>query len=491
MKSHNSRPNIIFVLTDQLKPEALSAYGNATVKTPNIERMAKEGVVFERFYANSALCGPCRYAIYTGTYPFGEPEWAQPNCASIRGVHYMGDFLQQAGYQTVSFGRLHGMPENATFGFSECKHSWEEADLKFNDYRNWVLKKLNDHPDKDTFLDKWHNHQEIYPPMVLDDQTFFPRELSEEVWLTEQTQNFLDGRSDDQPFFLHLGLLHPHLPWLTLRDEDEKYDLSEITCPENTGSNQKNLSQRPMLKAIREKWFENYAQRKQVMDFTEQDWKNYIANYYGAVGQVDKMIGRLLDMLQARNMQDNTIVILSSDHSEQLGAFGLDQKWTLYDGSVHLPLIFWGQSIPAGQRRRALCEQIDLLPTFLDFADFPADLVLEGTSLKPIIQSSNCRGKEAVYAWLSCNGATHASIRTDRYKLYRAGERADCSAEVFELFDLQKDPLETKNLYNKIDNDEIRKLKSDFYDFFWNHAGEIGCSRAMCRELGFKSPVQA
>jgi len=462
-------PNIVLIVADQLKPEATEAYGARVASTPNLARAAREGVVFDRCYANSAICGPCRYALFTGTYPFAQPEWATPNCAANRGVKYLGRYLTEAGYQSVALGRLHGMPESFEFQFELCKQQWGHFDFAFNDYGRWLREKLAARPDGAALLDRFTSYRSVYPGRVLDDETFFPRELSEEAWMLEETGCFLDQRTDPRPFFLHLGLVHPHLPWLTLRTDDEIHDPASIALPPSF--REYSPRDRPVLEALKAGVSPTAAN---TAGFTERDWRIYASHYYGAVGQVDKCIGGVMELLCERGLDRDTVVIITSDHGEQLGAFGLDQKVTLYDAAVHIPLLIWGAGVPRGERRTAFAEQVDLIPTLLDLAGADPGPDPEGMSLWPAVQSGDSATKPAVFGWLAYNGAVQASIRTDRFKLYRLAGRAN-RGEAFELFDLAEDPHEINNVFNAATGPEVADLKREFCDFFERRAGFVGC----------------
>jgi len=472
------RPNIVYLISDQLKPEATSVYGNPVAHTPNLQRLAEEGVVFDHCYANSALCGPCRQSLYAGVYPFAHPAWAGANCGRIPGLTYMGDHLREAGYETVSVGRLHGIPEDCDFGFESVYHYWDQTDFPFNDYRKWFTERIAEHPDREAVLAGLGRPAH---DRMLGDNTFMPQELSQEAWQIERTEQFLADRDEGRPFFLHLGLLYPHLPWHTKRSPEHVYDPAAIPPP--PGLEPCDPSRNPVRRAVAEVVKADATEA--YGDYSDREWQQCAANYYGAVGHIDTFVGRLLDLLTEAGLRDNTIVVVTSDHSEMLGQFGLPQKQCLFDGAIHIPLIVWGAGVPEGQRRDALCEQVDFLPTFLDWAGADAPDYVEGISLRQAVASSSAPIKEAVHAWLFWRGVVQAMVRTRRHKLYHCrvpGEAAD--ADTFELFDLTADPHEMTNLFGEAGGPEIEALKRRFGDFFWGHAGMVGCGPDVRKTLG-------
>ncbi len=475
----SDRPNIVFIVADQLKPEALSAYGNEIVRTPNIQKMADKGVKFNNFFCNSPLCGPARHSIFTGTYPFSVPLWAQPNCGKINGLKYMGDHFREAGYNTASIGRLHGAPEDFDFGFDYCKFNWEHASFAFNDYGKWFVERLDAHKDRDQVVNRLKEYQDVYPGRMLDGNVFVPRELSEEYWAAEQFDNYLDSYDRDKPFIVHIGLLHPHLPWLTSTVEDEQYDPSDISIPENYC--EYSNSARPVLSMLKSV----SGKGEKTKDFGESEWRIYASNYYSAVSQVDKCIGSLFEILENRNLADNTIVVLTSDHGEQLGSYGFDQKETLYDAALKIPLIICGKGIPQGEIRDCLAEQVDILPTLLELAGITPPEGLEGVSQSRMITTGDGKPKDAVYAWFAFKNLIQASVRTGEYKLYTCGRQSP--EDAIELFDLINDPQEINNIWGSVEYEKIRGLVEKYKVFLEKHGGVIACSIKLCSSLNVQS----
>lgn len=163
-------------------------------------------------------------------------------------------------------------------------------------------------------------------------------------------------------------------------------------------------SSKPILSMLKDA-----GKGKVTENFGKKEWQIYASNYYAAVGQVDKCIGHLFDTLHNKGILENTIIILTSDHGEQLGSYGFDQKETLYDASIRIPFIVCGKDIPIGEKRECLAEQVDIIPTLLDMANTTPPDTLSGMSLKKQITTWRGVEKEAVYGWLNWLGLVQAS----------------------------------------------------------------------------------
>ncbi|MFW6132599.1 MAG: sulfatase [Planctomycetota bacterium] len=478
------RPNIVCIYADQMTFRACAPYGNTVVRTPAMDRLARQGTVFENFYANSALCGPCRFATYTGLMPFAHPHWAQPNCLGVADLPYMGHLLGEAGYHTASIGKLHGMPEDFTFGFEHCRQNWGlGAPFEFNHYGRWVDRKLAQRPHGRALREEFDRPHCSGGGGHLADEDYYyvPQELSEETWLVEQTRRFLDDVPQDRPFLLNLGIQHPHHPWETFPAPDERYDEAAVDLPPNAETTS------AITAAMREHFAPSAGGRRQRPSPTERACRKRreIRRYYTSVTQVDKAIGAVLDLLEARGLLERTAVILTGDHGEMLGEFGRMGKTVLYEGSTHLPLIVRGPGIPAGQRRRQLGEQIDLIPTLLDLAGADKPDRLPGISLLNAARHETAPTKPTVHAWLEFKGTLHAMARGENLKLCRLTgiSRLADIPEILEMYDVTNDPWEMHDLGAEASGEEADMLRADFAEYFWKHAGMMGCSPQTRRGL--------
>ena len=469
------RPNLVFIFPDQLSFRAMSVYGNDVIRTPSMQRLADEGVVFENCYCNAPLCGPARFATYTGLMPFAQANWANPNCAVFPFLDYMGDYFHAIGYRTGSIGKLHGAPEDADFGFEYCRICEGFGGNPWNDYGRWLRERLDSRSDAAALREKI-DAGPIREP-------FLPRELSEETWIVERVHDFLAGDDGARPFLLNLGFQHPHPAWETLPNENEIYARDAVPLPPNLES------RTPIIEACRAAGSYLDGGTLDQADRTPAAWRDLAAQYYAVVTQVDTAIGQVMDLLQRHGHGNDTIIMLCSDHGELMGSYGLVQKGYFYEDAAHLPLIVRGPGVPAGERRAQLCDQTDLLPTLLDLAGAAVPPVLEGTSLAPAIRNADAPSKPFVHGWLELCGRLHQMTRGRRYKLMHFGglpqSLPEDLPERFECYDLEADPFEMHDLGPDAGADELDELKQAYCDYFLSRAGKRGCwSRARTRLLG-------
>ncbi len=474
-------PNIVFIYCDQLSFRAIGAYGNSTVRTPNMDRLARQGVTFSKFYCNGPLCGPARHATYTGLTTFCHPHWAQPNCLGMPHLRYMGDYFVAAGYQTAAIGKLHGMPEDFDFGFETARQNWGALPtFSFNAYGQWVEERLRRRSDGEALRALIRQpHPGGYAPEMPDAEYYYmPPELSEEAWLLEETADFLDHRRDGRPFLLNLGIQHPHHPWETAPFDDERYDPEAITPPPN------HACRSGLTEAYRrhEQSLRKGAGRELPQTERNRLHRIEMARYYACVTQVDKAIGRIMGLLERHGLADRTLVVLTSDHGEMLREFGRGGKVLMHEASVRVPFIVAGPGVPAGVRLGQLAEQIDILPTLLDYADIPKPDALPGISLRAAIER-DAPTKPFVHSWLEFRGSVHAMMRTENYKLCRMAIPRE-GIDTIELYRTSDDPWEMHPLALNETGEEPDALRQRFVEYFWQHAGMVGCPPAVRQRLG-------
>ena len=478
-----SRPNIIFIFTDDHAPHAISAYGSKINKTPNIDRIAREGTLFRRSYCSNSICGPSRASILTGLH-------SHANGFMHNGNNFDGtqqtfpQLLQKAGYQTALFGKWH--LKSKPIGFD----SWK------------VLPGQGDYYNPDFITPQGTVRIEGYCTDITTDMAL--------NWLGKE-------RDQDQPFMLMCQHKAPHREWLPgpeelglYRDKDipepatlfddyagrgpalarsemsiEKHmylyfdlmldpneeDREGLQGPDPwwaRARNRMNPKQRAEWEAAFKK--ENEAFYKARPSMTREElvrWKyqRYIKNYLRCVAGVDRNVGRVLDWLDANpEIAENTMLIYSSDQGFYLGDHGwYDKRW-MYEESFMMPLIVrWPGKIPAGKENRELVQNIDYAPTFLDLAGTSPEKPMHGTSLVPLLEGDDqLPGRDALYyhyyeSKAIHRVAAHIGVATNRYKLIHFYEE---DTNYFELFDLKKDPDELTSVYGK---SEYAKVQRDLH----------------------------
>lgn len=474
------RPNIIFIMSDDHAYQAISAYDQRLLSTPNIDRIAKSGILFTNASVTNSICAPSRATILTGKhshlngkvdnhFPFDTTNSTFPQ------------LLQSDGYQTAMFGKLHF--GNNPKGFDQFKILPDQGN-----YYN---------PD---FITKNEGNIKVtgYVTDIITDMTL--------DWLKKE-------RSPDKPFMLMYLHKAPHRPWLmaerhldemtqktfpepkTLFDDyagrtspakeaemniltsmgwagDNKIYpvvLDSLKIPEIRSDKLRFKADMGRLNPSQKVNFDRVYDQinaeflKAYPSMTDQDkmrWKfqRYMQDYLGTLRAVDENVGRLLDYLEANKLMENTIIVYTSDQGFYLGEHGWFDKRFVYDESFKTPLmISWPGHIKAGQRSDALVQNLDYAQTFLDAAGVPAPADMQGQSLIPLMTGKPWK-RDAVYYHYYEYPAEHMvnrhyAIVTKKYKLIHYYFKSD----EWELIDREKDPMEMKNVYNDPAYSSIRK----------------------------------
>ena len=439
-------PNILVLIADQLTPAALPAYGNTVARTPNIDRLAAAGVVFDSAYCASPLCAPSRYGLLTGRLPsrFGAFDNASELSSEIPTVAH---HLRGAGYQTILSGKMHFAGPNQLHGFEERL----TTDIYPSDF-GWT-------PDWERPGERqewYHNPSSVVQagPCVRTNQLDFDDEV---VFKAQRRLFDLARQADQRPFFMTVSLTHPHDPYVISREYWDLYRDEDIDLP------------RVPFTAVCDDPHSQRLRRACEFDTTlvsEQQVRHSRHAYYGAVSYVDAKIGNLLQTLEKTGKADNTIVLLLSDHGDMLGERGLWYKMNFFEASARVPLIISAPGRFHPGRVRESVSLVDLLPTLVDLAQegsasfLPLPLTLtqelEGRSLLPHLRREG--GHDEAFAEYLAEGALApiVMIRRGRYKFIHSPADPDL------LFDLVADPDELRNLANEAAHAErVRDFRAE------------------------------
>jgi len=468
------RPNILYIMSDDHAAPAISAYRgflSGVAKTPNIDRIAKEGILFKNCFCTNSICAPSRAVILTGKY--SHLNGVIDNSKSFDGSQQtFPKLLQKVGYQTAMIGKWHLKSDPTGF-----------------DYWN-VL------PGQGTYYNPAMN--EMGTPKKY---TGYTTDI-----ITDHCLKWLKERTCDKPFCLMCQHKAPHREWEPDPKHMTMYD--DVTIPEpktlfddNSGRGtaakeqdmtiEKTMNSRD-LKLVGPKnltpeqqklWDAAYKPKNDAFrkanlkgrDLVRWKYQRYIKDYLRCIASVDDNVGRVLDHLDSAGLAENTIVIYTSDQGFFLGEHGWFDKRFMYEESLRMPLLVrYPRQIKPGSVNDDMVLNLDFAPTFLDFAgaQIPADM--QGESLQPILKGGTPPGwRSSIYyhyyeypAWHSVK--RHYGIRTERYKLIHFYYDID----EWELYDLVKDPDELKNLYGarsymevvKQLKDELARLRKEFGD---------------------------
>jgi choline-sulfatase len=423
------RPNVLLVMADQLRAQALPTYGNAVVDAPSLVSLAEEGVVFESAYCNSPICAPSRASMLTGRLPsrIGVYDNGAELTASTPTLAHE---LRAVGYRTCLAGKMHFLGPDQLHGFEErLTTDMYPAGL------DWT-------PDWDRSpgdrLPWYHDMSSVLEPQVSEAtlQTDFDDEVA-----FHSVRKILDlARSEDtRPFFLVASFIHPHDPWDVPSAYMSRYDGKDIDLPD--------------VAAVADAVLDPHSRRIRAMcggdglDISEHTVRNARRAYYAAVSYVDDRIGRLLDALDAAGMRENTIVIVTSDHGEMLGERGLWYKMSFFEPSARVPLIMTAPGRLAPRRVSENVSLVDLFPTVMEIAHDGTPFVpgdpIDGTSLLPLLRGdAGASWPDTVLGEYLAEGtlAPMVMIRRGPYKYVR------CPGDPDQLFDLSSDPLELNDL---------------------------------------------
>jgi arylsulfatase A-like enzyme len=455
-------PNILFIFTDDHGYQAISAYGSNRNKTPNIDRIASEGMRFENCFVTNSICGPSRAVILTGKHSHINGFMTNGNSFN-GGQQTFPKLLQKNGYQTAIFGKWHLRSDPTGFD------KWQVL-LGQGPYYN--------------------------PPMKSPAGTKKIEGYTTDI-ITDLTLDWLkNDRDDDKPFMLMCQHKAPHRNWQPGPDHLETYNDVEMPYPEtfwddykgrtaaastqamtiarHLSANDLKLNQpRGLTSKQLEIWNAAYAPKNKKFkeaklegkDLIKWQYQRYVKDYLRCVASVDDNIGRLLKYLDESKLAEDTIVIYSSDQGWYLGEHGwYDKRW-MYEESFKTPLVArWPGVIKPGSVNRDFVSNLDFAQTFLDIAgvkEIPEPM--QGHSLVPVLSGNTPKDwrKSMYYHYYEFPGAhsvrRHYGVRTDKYKLIHF-----YNLEQWELFDLEKDPNELSSVYGKPSySDTEAKLKKE------------------------------
>lgn len=439
------RPNILWICTDQQRWDTIHALGNDHIRTPNMDRLVREGTAFDAAFCQSPICTPSRASFLTGLYPSTVHGTTNGNIVWEEAAPLITKLLADAGYDCGLVGKFH------------LAGGWHRVEPRPKDdgYRvfEWSHAPRNDWPEghawKDWVEAKGHDLGEL-----CKDMSQMPPELHREYWCTERAIDFIEGDHGGKPWLMTVNYYYPHPPFTPPQSYRDRYNAADLPAPLFRESD---LEAQTRLKAID---FQSVVRRPEEFDALDKK-----AAYYGMIEFLDDLTGMLLESLERTGQLDNTLIIFMSDHGETLGDHGLIEKGCrFYEGLVRVPLIFrWPDQVQAGVVSRALVELTDIVPTLLDICEIEYPDKMMGRSLWPIL--SGQAGPQQHRDFVRCEyyrtlmpgpetgfeGTYATMIRDARYKLV-----VYHGHNLGELFDLEDDPGEFTNLWDNPAYAEVR-----------------------------------
>ena len=463
----NQKPNIVFIMADDLTTQAISAYGGIykdIAPTPNIDKLAKQGMLFQDVLCTNAICGPSRASILTGDYSNINGYYKNERGGKLDKTKWtFPQEFQKNGYQTSLFGKWHLGTEPQ--GFTDYK------------YHNSA------------------NQQGMYwNPLYNDNGT----DVKEKGYATNLSTDFAinwlsNSRNKEQPFLMVLQYKAPHRPWEPDRKYENLWEDIEMPYPSTFNDDYKG---RELTAGDTEMTMDYFSRRDMKLETPkslEKDWRNrlkwefygskpgeivqpenlsveegkkwryqkYIKDYLACVKSVDDNVGRVLEYLKEHNLEENTIVVLTSDQGFYLGDHGFFDKRFIYEESLRMPfMVRYPNKIKAGSVNEDIIKNIDFAPTLLDLANIKTSKNTQGDSFKSILLGETPKNwEQAMYYhyyeypfWHHVQ--PHYGIRTQKYTLAHFYYNID----VWELYDLDKDP---KQMHNIISDPQYTNVIAD------------------------------
>ena len=451
----NNKPNIVFIFPDQLRADFLGCYGADFLKTPNIDSLAENGVLYEKAYSASPVCVPARTSLLTGLNPYkhgitGNWQAVRPDY-KITGIKTWADIINDQGYYTSAVGKMHFYPWDARHGFEYRSIAEDKRHLHVRDDYFKYLRSAG--------YRKYHgNEHDGYHENIGAVKSIVPYEYSWDHFVGKEACRFIDNYGKDGPFAMMIGFPGPHDPY----DPSEDFgDIpSEDSVPEPIPIYEHD---EPHVESQNDKGRAEWAD----LNFNEmngQDSKKkrkMRAHYAGLVQQIDSEVGEIIKSLEKNNLIDNTVIFFATDHGDHLGDHGLFKfgEMTFHEATAHIPLIVrTPDTVNNPKRSNQLVYLYDITSTILTLAGAEIPSYYDSKPL-PDIPGIDSRNRDILFGlqphgWMAYDG-------TWKLSKYRNGVRT--------LFNMDDDKNETKNLYDNPENFVLRseleaKLSTEIMD---------------------------
>lgn len=429
------RPNVLLIMSDDLNT-ALSGFGHAQCKTPELDRLAKQGVSFQRMYCQFPICGASRSSLMNGLYPYSTGDLG--NTTKFRMTRpdavTMSQLFKNDGYYAGRVSKIYhmGIPNEIIAGtaVADDPESWTEAFNIQCGEQNLAGKKIDHSPG-------WNSSQTFQRVEAVGGDL----EMADGMAATKAIELLAEHR--DGPFFIALGFVRPHVPLVAPEEYFRDYPEQEMILAEVPDDDLDDVG-----KATRA--YKTTASLK----IEREDMPGILSAYYASVSHMDAQVGRVLDALDELGLRKNTIVIFSSDHGYHLGEHHKWQKQHLFEQTARVPFIL---SVPwmtktHGASANQICELVDLYPTVSDLCGLKPPSYLQGISMRQILaDASTTEWEKSTALTVSTKGGV--SLRTENWRYTEWGK----GRQEVELYDLAKDPQEFVNVANEPTYKDARK----------------------------------
>lgn len=449
LRAGRDRPNIVYIMTDDHATQMMSAYGSERASTPNLDRIGEEGMLFQNSFCSNSLCAPSRATLLTGKYSHKNGQLGNRNTFD-GGQQTFPKLLQEAGYQTAMIGKWHLKSEPTGF-----------------DYWN-VL------PGQGVYV-----NPDLIEMGEKKTHTGYVTDI-----ITDIAIDWVKKRDAEKPFLLLYHHKAPHAQWVPDEKYDRLFEDEDIPYPNNYHDDESGRAQsvrnatNQLVPDMLQRWraFGEKMNKEDPGDLEGEALKHwmyqqYVKDYMRVMVSVDENVGRFMDFLKAEGLDENTVVMYSSDNGMFIGDHGRFDKRLMDEESLRVPLVVrYPKGIKAGSVTDAYSLNVDYAPTLLDYAGVVIPDDMQGRSLRPILEGEtpgNWR-KSIYYHYYEHPNfqfqdvPPHYGVRTDRYKLIHYYPSKGVEGAGWELLDMKQDPLEMKNVYSDPEyKGVIRKLKKE------------------------------
>ena len=416
--AETARPNIVVLVSDDQRPDTIGALGNRHIRTPHLDRLAREGSTFTRAICGNPICTPSRAEILTGCGGFhnGVLDFGGQ---FAEGLTMWAQAFQEAGYHTCYVGKWHNKGRPSQHGYQESRGLYsggggrwwkgqkDHYGREVTGYRGWVFQ--------------------------TDDRRFFPEKgvgLTADISarFADAAIGLIEAPPTGKPFFLHVNFTAPHDPLLLPTGYEKAYDPAKIPLPKNF------LARHPFDHGN----FEGRDEKLFQWPRTKRETQAELAAYYAVISHLDEQVGRIMRALKKSGQEKNTLIVYASDHGLAVGSHGLRGKQSMYEHTIGVPMILRGPQVPADRRFAAQAYLRDLYPTTCELAGVPIPGSVRGKSLAGVLRGETKEVHPYVFGYFR---NYQRMIRGKRWKLidYPHLQRQ-------QLFDLENDPYELTDL---------------------------------------------
>lgn len=477
------KPNILWITSDQQHFTTLGLL-NDKIKTPNLDRLAKQGMLFDRAYCPNPTCTPTRASLITGKYPSQHGAWTL-GTKLPESEPTIGGYLAKKGYQSALIGKAHfqqniqseeypsleSMPllQDLDYwrNFKDNFYGFDHVELARNHTNEFLVGQHYAIWMEEKGLKNWRDYFQAPTGTMDPDQKYhwdIPEEFHYDAWIAERSNAMLEQyKENDQPFFLWSSFFDPHPDYFAPSPWDTMYDDADLDVPEAVpGEHDHNpphfkltQEENPDFSAWKETGYLCHGIHSHKR-FTKEEAKKNMSVYYGMVSLMDKYIGKILDKLDELGLTENTLVIFTTDHGHFFGQHGLHAKGAFhYEDMIKVPLIarFPGQ-IPAGVVNSSIQSLVDIAPTCMDFLGMKVPNTMAGISEKDVWTGAKPEARDHAICENHHEPTTiHLKTYVDkRYKI-----TVYYNQTYGELFDLEQDPNELHNLWEEPSAQELKQ----------------------------------